>query len=66
VVARVSDRPIDESPDDQRVAVSVLDPAQGTRDLWLYDVKRGLRTRFEESASAAITLVVNWTAGLRK
>ncbi len=34
------------SPDDQRVAVSVLDPAQGTRDLWLFDVKRELRTRF--------------------
>ena len=37
---------VELSPDDQRVAVSVLDPAQGTRDLWLYDVKRGLRTRF--------------------
>ena len=48
------------------MAVSVLDPAQGTRDLWLSEVKRGLRTRFEESASAAITLVVNWTAGLKK
>ena len=37
---------VELSPDDQRVAVSVLDPAQGTRDLWLYDVKRELRTRF--------------------
>jgi len=37
---------VELSPDGQRVAVSVLDPAQGTRDLWLYDVKRELRTRF--------------------
>jgi eukaryotic-like serine/threonine-protein kinase len=34
------------SPDGQRLAVSVFDPAEGTRDLWLYDVKRELRTRF--------------------
>jgi Tol biopolymer transport system component len=34
------------SPDGQRAAVSVLDPARGTRDLWLYDVRRGVRTRF--------------------
>jgi eukaryotic-like serine/threonine-protein kinase len=34
------------SPDGQRVVVSVLDPAEGTRDLWLYDVKRSLRNRF--------------------
>jgi eukaryotic-like serine/threonine-protein kinase len=37
---------VELSPDGQRVVVSVLDPAQGTRDLWLYDVKRELRTRF--------------------
>jgi Tol biopolymer transport system component/tRNA A-37 threonylcarbamoyl transferase component Bud32 len=37
---------VELSPDGQRVAVSVLDPAEGTRDLWLYDVKRELRTRF--------------------
>ena len=42
---------VELSPDDQRVAVSVLDPAQGTRDLWLYDVKRGLRTRFTYDAA---------------
>ena len=42
---------VELSPDDQRVAVSVLDPAQGTRDLWLYDVKRGLRTRFTFDAA---------------
>jgi len=37
---------VELSPDDQKVAVSVLDPAHGTRDLWLYDVSRELRTRF--------------------
>ena len=37
--------------DGQRVAVSVLDPAAGTRDLWLYDVKLELRTRFTFDAA---------------
>ena len=34
------------SPDGARVAVSVLDSARNTRDLWLYDVARGHRTQF--------------------
>ena len=34
------------SPDGSRVAVSVLDPALGSRDLWMLDVVRGLRERF--------------------
>src|SRR4029453_10088370 len=34
------------SPDGQQVAVSVLDSARGARDVWLYDVTRGQRTRF--------------------
>ena len=34
------------SPDGKRVAVSLLDPTRGTRDLWLYDVARGVRTPF--------------------
>jgi len=42
---------VELSPDDQRLAVSVLDQAQGTRDLWLYDVKRELRTRFTFDAA---------------
>jgi Tol biopolymer transport system component len=33
------------SPDGSRAAVSVLDPARGIRDLWLVDVRRGVRTR---------------------
>jgi hypothetical protein len=37
------------SPDGTRATVSVLDPAQRTRDIWIYwiyDVARGLRSRF--------------------
>jgi eukaryotic-like serine/threonine-protein kinase len=35
------------SPDGTRAAVSVLDPARRTRDIWIYDLMRnGLRTRF--------------------
>jgi Tol biopolymer transport system component len=34
------------SPDGARAVVSVLDPARKTRDLWIYDVARNLRTRF--------------------
>ena len=37
---------VELSPDGQRAIVSILDPAEATRDLWLYDVKRSLRTRF--------------------
>jgi eukaryotic-like serine/threonine-protein kinase len=33
------------SPDDSRVAVSVLDSAAGTRDIWIYEVARNTRTR---------------------
>jgi Tol biopolymer transport system component len=34
------------SPDGTRAAVSLLDPASRTRDIWLFDVARNLRTRF--------------------
>lgn len=33
------------SPDGMRAAVSVLDPMAGTRDLWTFDVARGVRVR---------------------
>ena len=33
------------SPDGTRAAVSVLDPGVGTRDIWLFDLARGLRQR---------------------
>jgi Tol biopolymer transport system component len=34
------------SPDGRQAAVSVLDSATNTRDLWVFDVARGVRTRF--------------------
>ena len=34
------------SPDESRVATSILDPAINTRDIWTYDVASGTRTRF--------------------
>jgi len=37
---------VELSPDGTRVLVSLLDPARRARDLWIYDVRRSLRTRF--------------------
>jgi Tol biopolymer transport system component len=37
---------IELSPDGRQVAVALIDPARGTRDLWMYDVETGARTRF--------------------
>ncbi len=37
---------VELSPDGRRVIVSVLDSAQNTRDLWIFDIERGVRTRF--------------------
>jgi Tol biopolymer transport system component len=42
-------------PDGQRAVVSVLDPARSTSDLWLYDVARGLRTRFTSDPADEIS-----------
>jgi Tol biopolymer transport system component len=39
------------SPDDSRVAVSVMDPGTGTQDVWIFDVARRLRERFTFEAS---------------
>jgi len=33
------------SPDGRRAAVSVLDAAVNTRDIWVFDISRGVRTR---------------------
>jgi Tol biopolymer transport system component len=33
------------SGDGSRAAVSMLDPAAGTRDIWVFDIRRGLRER---------------------
>jgi Tol biopolymer transport system component len=49
VVAVVSDRAnygdVELSPDGTRAAVSLLDSRVGTRDLWVFDVARGVKTR---------------------
>ena len=37
---------LDLSPDGAHAAVSLLDPARNTRDLWIYEVVRGSRTKF--------------------
>jgi Tol biopolymer transport system component len=34
------------SPDREQAAVSVLDPDKRTRDIWMFDLARGVRTRF--------------------
>ena len=34
------------SPDGTRASVSLLDPIARNRDIWLYDVSRGMRSRF--------------------
>ena len=34
------------SPDGTRLVLSIFDPAKQTRDLWVQDLKRGVRTRF--------------------
>jgi Tol biopolymer transport system component len=36
---------VELTPDGRRVVVSVLDPVPNTRDLWLFDLDRGVRTR---------------------
>jgi Tol biopolymer transport system component len=37
---------VELSPDGERALASIMDPAQGTPDLWIYDVRRGSRRRF--------------------
>jgi serine/threonine protein kinase len=39
-------RDVELSPEGDRLATSVLDLLRGTADIWLFDVARGLRTRF--------------------
>jgi eukaryotic-like serine/threonine-protein kinase len=46
-VGGVSDQlGVELSPDSTRALVSVLDPSRNARDLWIYELARGLRTRF--------------------
>jgi Tol biopolymer transport system component len=46
---------IELSPDGRQAAVTVLDRARGTRDLWLYNVANGMRTQY-----TATTADENW------
>jgi len=39
-------RTVNISPDDQMAAASVIDNTNGTQDLWIFDLDRGLRSRF--------------------
>jgi Tol biopolymer transport system component len=39
------------SPDGKQVAVAVLNERTGTRDLWLYDIATGARTRLDENVA---------------
>jgi len=41
-----SHQSIEILPDDQRAAMSVVDPTRRTRDIWIFDIPRGVRTRF--------------------
>jgi serine/threonine protein kinase len=39
------------SPDGSRVATSMVDPQMGTRDIWIFDVRRALSERFTSDPS---------------
>jgi serine/threonine protein kinase len=52
---------VQTSPDGARVAVSVLDVASNTRDLWTHDLARGIRTRF--TFDAADEMQTAWSRG---
>src|SRR5262245_3231280 len=51
---------IELSPDDTQAAVTVVDPAFGTRDLWLFDLTRGVKTRFTANPAEDNTAI--WSA----
>ena len=42
---------IEISPDGQQVAVALTDATRGTRDLWIYEIRTGERTRFTSAAA---------------
>jgi Tol biopolymer transport system component len=42
---------VELSPNGTRALVSMVDSARGTRDLWIYDVSRGSRSRFTFDAA---------------
>jgi Tol biopolymer transport system component len=48
------------SPDSKRVAVTIADSATGAGDIWIYELDRGLRSRFTFDASE--DLAPTWSA----
>lgn len=42
---------VELSPDGTQAAVSVLDPGQRTRDIWILDIARGVRSKFTFDAA---------------
>jgi Tol biopolymer transport system component len=46
------DDPFYISPDGSQVTAAIFDPRIGTPDVWIYDVKRAIRTRFTTDAAA--------------
>ena len=42
------------SPDENRIAVDILDLASGNIDIWIYDVRRGIRTRLTFDSTISI------------
>jgi dipeptidyl aminopeptidase/acylaminoacyl peptidase len=42
------------SPDHKRLAVSLWDPASNNTDIWIYELERGLRTRFTFDPAAEL------------
>jgi len=51
---------VELSPDGRRAAVTVLDTALNTRDIWVFDVSRGVRTRVTFDPADDVTPV--WSA----
>jgi len=48
---------VELSPDGARATVSVIDPSRRTSDIWIYDVGRGLRTKFTFDAGSELSSV---------
>jgi Tol biopolymer transport system component/tRNA A-37 threonylcarbamoyl transferase component Bud32 len=55
---------LDLSPDGSRLAVSIVDPVSRTRDIWWYDVERGVRSRITSMSGDAFRPV--WMSGGRE
>jgi serine/threonine protein kinase len=45
------------SPDETRAAVAIADQETGAGDIWIYDLERGVRSRFTFDASEDVTAV---------